>query len=503
MGMVWNKFFACVFCLLLGIQIFIAAWLPLHGDIHYFSDNARDMLLLHEMVHEKPITLIGPRSGISGVFHGPLWLYMNLPVYYLSGGDPAAVGWFWFALFVSNVGVMYLIGRRLFGSMAGLISALLFSFAFYSTGWSQFNANGVLMVMPFVLWGIIEYERTKKASWAVFSFFLIGLLIQFQIAFGLPILILGKLLLVKDVWKSKKWRHLLSPLIVLLPISTHILFDIRHDFIQLHSLFSYAGKDGGPEFFVLLQDRFLFAIREFTNWIPGYGTWISVIVMGLILLGLWKTKNLRLKVVGKIYVYFYLGFWVITLLYKGTMWPYYYWGLIPILFLLIGGMITSLPSKTQHALFAIISLVLIAFQTRWFIYDKEHVLAPRPISWKFHKDAVQDIYEKAPAEFGYYVFSDDLYGYQTKYAFVYWDDKSVDKKGLLNTKKATTYTYMMPTDSTDLTWDGWLKHQVRVDRAPDEVHEYPNEIAVYRYDLTEKERAVPSDPYLLDSLMFR
>lgn len=481
----------------------IAAWLPLHGDIHYFSDNARDMLLMHEIIHEKPITLIGPRSGISGVFHGPLWLYMNLPVYYLSEGNPAMVGWFWFGLFVLNVGVMYAVGKRMFGEMSGLAAALLFSVAFYSTGWSQFNANGVLMVMPFVLWATMEYLRHHDARWALVMFFLVGLLIQFQIAFGLPMLILLTMLLVTQLFKTKRWPQLLSPLIILIPVATHILFDIRHDFIQLRSLISYGAKEGGPMLSTLFQDRLWLALRELTNWIPGYGGALSVAMLIVFIVGCAQSKNIQLKLVGKLYAYLYIGFWVITLGYKGTMWPYYYWGLVPILLLTIGGLIGTMQKDIQRWILAACALFVILFQAHWFVYEREHVLAPRPISWKFHNSVVKDIYESAPAQFGYYVFSDDLYGYQAKYAFVYQNDLSDEKSSLLNTKKDATYTYMMPTTSTDLTWDGWLKHQVRVDRAPDNIHDYPNGVSVYRYNLTVEEQAVPSDPYLLDSLMFR
>jgi hypothetical protein len=497
--MSWKKFLLLLLC----VNVIIAAWLPLHGDIHYFSDNARDMLLLHEIVHEKPITLIGPRSGISGVFHGPLWLYMNLPVYYLSGGNPAMVGWFWFGLFILNVGVMYAVGKRMFGEIAGLVAALLFSVAFYSTGWSQFNANGVLLVMPCIMLAVMEYIRLHEARWALITFFLIGLLIQFQIAFGLPMMILLALLLVTQVFKTKRWMHILTPFIVLLPVSTHILFDVRHDFIQLKSLIGYGAKEGGPLLSTLLQDRLWLALRELTNWIPGYGWALSVVLLVVLIVGCVKTHRAHLKLVGKLYAYLYIGFWLITLGYKGTMWPYYYWGLVPVLFLVLGGLIGSLQKNAQKWLLAACALFVILFQSHWFVYEREHVLAPRPISWKFHNDVVEKIYEKAPTEFGYYVFSDDLYGYQTKYAFVYQDDLFEGKRALLNTKKNATYTYMMPTASTDLTWDGWLKHQVRIDRAPDSVHDYPNGVSVYRYDLTPEEQAVPSDPYLLDSLMFR
>lgn len=483
--------------------VVVAAWVPLHGDIHYFSDNARDMLLMNEIMTEKPITLIGPRSGISGVFHGPLWLYMNLPAFALSDGNPAAVGWFWWGLYVFNIVIMYGVGKRLSGVAGGLVAALLFAYAFVSTGWSQFNANGVLLTSPLVFYFLQRYLMEGHYKDALALFFLIGLLIQFQIAFGLPVLLLVLSLVGFRIAQRRQWMHLMTLSILLIPLSTHILFDARHGFLQLNSLLSYAGKSGGPGIAALATIRLPLALKELTYWFPHYSIMTSsVISLILACVVFWK-KDHRLKMLAALYAFLYVGFWIVTLGYSGNMWVYYYWGFTPILFLVIGASLQALPKKAQIVVPLLLAIIIVSAQLHWFMYERNHVLSPRPISWKFHKTAVESVFRDAPNEFGYYIFEDDLFGYGPKYAFVYWQKKYPNKAGFLNQKKETTYTYMMPTESTTLSWDGWIKGNVRIERSPAKIVEHPNGVAVNQYLLSADEQIIPSDPNLLNSLLFR
>lgn len=497
-----RKILLYILLVLLLINLLIAAWLPLHNDAHYFPDNARDMLLMNEIMTEKPITLIGPRSGISGVFHGPLWLYMNLPAFIASGGDVVGVAWFWFFLFAANVVIVYRLSRNIFGHVGGLVSAVLFSFAFTSTGWSQFNANGVLLVMPFFIYYLLEYFEYRSFVHMFAIFLLIGLLIQFQIAFGLPILILTLLLASYLIRQSGRMKHLWAFGAVFIPTLTHILFDVRHNFIQLRSLLGYSSS-GGVSFFEHAVNRLRFGFLELSSWIPDNSYVTSLVLVSVIAYIIYRSKDSALRRIGLLYMYFYIGFWIVTLSYSGTMWPYYYWGLTPVLFLVIGGVISKLSKRVQVSVLGLMIIVQLFIQVQWFQHERDYVLAPRPISWKFHENVVEEIFEQAPETFGYYVFSDDLFGYRPKYAFTYWGNKFEGKTALLNKKLPQIYTYMMPTESVDLTWEGWLKHNVRIDRSPDTIDAHENGIAVYKYVLSEEEQAIESDPFLLDSLIFR
>src|SRR5688572_10815215 len=88
-----NLFLLVLFFILLNILL--SSWYVLHNDLVFNSDIARDFLLFEE-ISQKKIVLIGPRaSGIPGLFHGPLWLYVNYPAYIIGQGNPVVVGWWW------------------------------------------------------------------------------------------------------------------------------------------------------------------------------------------------------------------------------------------------------------------------------------------------------------------------------------------------------------------------------------------------------------------------
>src|ERR1035437_7871157 len=60
----------------------------LYGDFYFLVDQARDLLLTKGIVVDHTLTLIGARTGLGGLFHGPIWFYIIAPFFFLFGGDP-------------------------------------------------------------------------------------------------------------------------------------------------------------------------------------------------------------------------------------------------------------------------------------------------------------------------------------------------------------------------------------------------------------------------------
>ncbi|MFA5584760.1 MAG: hypothetical protein WDA09_11150, partial [Bacteriovoracaceae bacterium] len=90
----WS-FTSIIFTILLFLTLYLLTSHLRHGDLLVHADVGRDLLVLEELVQTRQPTLIGPRAGIAGVFHGPLWYYLNLPVFVLVGGNPVLMGWYW------------------------------------------------------------------------------------------------------------------------------------------------------------------------------------------------------------------------------------------------------------------------------------------------------------------------------------------------------------------------------------------------------------------------
>jgi hypothetical protein len=148
---------------LTGFNVFLSAWYVINGDIFFHTDIARDFLLLEDMTKNKLVTLIGPRSGgIPGVFHGPLWLYLNLPAFFIAKGNPVIVGWFWVALFILNLFIVYKTATKLFDQKTSLLSTALFSTVTAPTIRQLFNPYGAVMLSPIFFYFFVDYLKTNK-----------------------------------------------------------------------------------------------------------------------------------------------------------------------------------------------------------------------------------------------------------------------------------------------------------------------------------------------------
>ena len=67
-------FYSLAFSLFFLFPLFLSLKNIIQGNIPFWFDNARDFLLALGNL-EKP-TLIGPPTGIPGVFYGPYWIWL-------------------------------------------------------------------------------------------------------------------------------------------------------------------------------------------------------------------------------------------------------------------------------------------------------------------------------------------------------------------------------------------------------------------------------------------
>jgi len=80
------------------------------------------------MVTERKISLIGGRSSIPGVFHGPLYYWLVSPFFALSGGNPAAVSIAWLLLYWLFLGSFYYVAKKTFKDKLHSLQLLLSSY---------------------------------------------------------------------------------------------------------------------------------------------------------------------------------------------------------------------------------------------------------------------------------------------------------------------------------------------------------------------------------------
>lgn len=487
-----NRLISGIFWFALGISLLSTSWYALHGTIYFHTDIARDFLLIEDIAINKKLTLIGPHSGgIEGVFHGPAWLYLNLPAFILGNGNPAVIGWFWVFLMMLSGVIVYFVAQKLSDKRTALMAVALYGLTTASSASNLFNPFGAVLLAPLFFYFFISYLKRSLFLHLIICLFLIGLIIQFQMAWGVPILLLMIPLLFHHFITHKKLSHIFSFAVLAIPLSTFIFFDVRHQFIQIKSVLAYLAHPKILQEVTLLQ--FLSGrIQEF-----GIGQIVLAIVLFIVIL----KKRKGNSSIGYI-LYFYFGYIFVTLLYKGTLWGYYTVPFTPLFCIALALILKQIRSKIQIGLFVVLVTPLMFINLKNIAAQNTSYFKNNSGLWKFYLSQAQTLYNDAEGEFGWYVYTADQYGYSAKYAMHYVGRRGT-KKGYSYEKKKITYLIISPSTNKYTNERDWKKEKIKITRMPNKIFRFSDGLYVEKYVLSEDEQKVSSASDLIQDLTFR
>jgi hypothetical protein len=485
-----------------------ASWL-LMGEIHYDIDISRDFLVLSEAIRDRQPFLIGPHSGvIAGVFHGPLWYYLNLPTFIISHGNPVFMGWFWWGLSIGTIALIGRVSKKLFGVKTALLAMLLYSANSIINPMDNlkqfFNPYGAVALSPLFYYFFVTYLKNKRAIYLTLALFTIGLIIQFQMAFGGPVLFVSTVFLLFFFYKNKLFKHLLSFLILLIPLSTFIAFDLRHDFLQTQSMLKYFLADHPASVFtttfILGRVKSIFT-DVYLMLTPG--SILFALISSFAFLVIITKYKLYRDVKYSFFLVLYFGYWIFLFSFKGWT-GNYYWPFLPLVIILISSLINHLPKKVFLPAFTLLVV--------WNVYGGISAIRvfPKEVtrrginSWAYNKLLAEYIYRDAGEDFGYYIFTPDRWIYNQEYALEYFQQKYPQKKSYASSKKRLTYLIVVdpPRDRPDIDPVGWRITDIGIKRESENVKRI-DVTTIYKYYLTDEEIAIPHNPYLMDSTFFR
>lgn len=493
------------------INVLLSAWWLIHGDIRYDVDISRDFLLIEEIATVKPITLIGSHTSVGGVFHGPLWYYLNLPAFLIGKGNPLVFGWFWFLLSILTLVIFYFITQKLFNKLTAMLATLLYSANSIINpvyGLKMFfPPYGAVLLSPVFFYLFIKYIFDKKAKYLVLALLTLGFIIQFEMAFGIPIFGLTILFLIYFIYKNKLIKHLAVFPILLLPLSSFIIFDLRHDFIQIISLTKYlilqmqktdinlvaavSGKITGifsDTFFHLTQDS-----------IPL--SWFYSILFVVLIFKI-KMKS-SIKKLYLIFLYFYFGYWLIHLTMK-PLWPSYYWPLLPLIIILYAGFVNYLPKRIFFLIFIPLLFWNMYIGISYIKNSNLEISNRGKNSWAFNKLIAETIYKDAEGDFGYYIFTPEGWVYQSWYALKFVQREYPDKISHPFSKQRLTYLIIVDFPKDRLATDsmGWRITDLKITSAPKDAKDIDS-VQIQKFLLREEEIKAKVNPFLLNSTFFR
>ena len=237
-----------IYFVLLAMTFFIFMFFRsynLLGRIGFGWDQERDALAATNILAGK-LTLLGPRvQGPTGFFLPPYFFYMLAPFYKLFSMSPHATGGiivFWSILtFVGN----FLILSKVFDKKIALIFLALWAVNPLSVSIDTIAWNPVVVPLLFIILIYLIYLYFKKMQ-AKYIFmagisFGMGLASHLQFLFIAPLFIP----LLIDIFRSKKFKDMVFLVLgSVIPFFPILLFDLRHDFLNLGQIAEFV-KTGG------------------------------------------------------------------------------------------------------------------------------------------------------------------------------------------------------------------------------------------------------------------
>jgi len=441
--------------LILSLSFFLGARMILAGDFFYLFDQARDYLLTQSIVDTHSLALIGTHSGLGGFFHGPLWLYMLIPVYILGKGNPFVFTYFYIGLQLFTVFVGYLVGSKLYGNKGGILISLLIALS--PVTWSvvpnTIGVNAEPLVFLGLFYFLIRFLRGDKKSF-IFACFFAGITLQFETA--LPLVLLPMMFII-FVWNKIAIKNfkiiILSIFSFTLSVSTFILFDLRHKFLMTSAVLGAFGGGKKGSGYLELKDRIPAHINSLM------GAYKSVLFNQDLLLGILFTVILLfgflLFLKGKekqkkeflFTLFFPVLAYVFFIFYPYPIWPEYVLGLlIPVAIAFYLAMTMgwkNLFGKTLVILFFGLTLLNVSIHIQNQYFSKYQTVNSAG-SYKNQKAVVEWIYKDAGnGKFGYFVYTPEIYTQGMDYLFSRYG-KNNPQTIFENQKDKITYLVLYP-----------------------------------------------------------
>jgi 4-amino-4-deoxy-L-arabinose transferase-like glycosyltransferase len=376
----------------------------LHDLLGFWYDQGRDALVIWDFLHYRKFFLIGPVTGIEGIYLGPFYYYLLAPFYWLGKGSPvmAAAGQSW--LTVGAIFLIYLLGKEIYGRGVGLLAAFLYGFSYDLVVFSRWLANPSPLPFFTVIVLLLLYFFVKGKDKALIgAAFFIGLCLQLEAAAAVWFLPATLVILVWQRRVFKKPRILvltfLAFFVTLLP---QIVFDLRHQGVLRGAFqrFLVGERSFSLSLAQTMRLRLLIYYDVFFGKFSFGQNWVKIGLLALFSAAILKLKKTIFSQGGKL-----LFIWLLTpllgfLFYRGNygyVWDYYFTGVIPAFIILFAAGIYFLAKESLSSKI-LIGLILILFGVINMQSLKNYYQAGIGIALRAELRTIDWIYQDAKAE---------------------------------------------------------------------------------------------------------
>ncbi len=462
--------------LILILGFFLRSEEILFNNFLFLNDQGRDMVGVKSIVADKKLTLIGPYTGMRGVFLGPLYYYFLAVPFFIFRGDPRGVMYLFTLISMASIYLGYRIGEKYFSRLTGLMIAFVLAVSPGAAAAATFiwAPHFTIPYMLFYLYFLFDWIQTKAGRSFFFLSLFVGLMFHAEIAFATPFF-LANILLFAYLLKGKNLlkHYLIYGAIISAFLSPLIIFDFRHDHITVTSLMKFFS--GSTQGVADKRDTYAFVLRQhFQQFIPVLkSSFISfgrisdffakaVAIVSVLYLIARKNRLIKALIVMPVLVY------IAYMAYPYTIFQWYlmpFFALFAVLFGIYLAKLFSLNWGRPLAIIIIAILFIDAGGRLYKFYGKPDEGGTAKIKGKIA--AIDTIYRDAAGKsFNLLVFAPIVFTDPYDY-LVWW--YGLPRYGYLpgKEKKGLVYLLIEPDPRQPWTYQGWLETVIKTGKVID------------------------------------
>lgn len=335
--------------------------------MEFLGDQGRDVVIVRDFLKNGNLFFIGPQTSIGNMYLGPFYYYLIAPALLIANFNPVGPAVFVALLSVVTSYLIFFVSKKWFNSTTAYIAAFLYSISPTAIKFANFSWNP--NIMPLFALLFVYFMTEKKYVLAAISF--VMCLNSHYLA--LILLPLGFIIWLKDYSKKSIRITLMAVLVFIISLLPQLLFDLKHDGQNIKALTTFftqrENSTGGT--INLKVYKALPVIPSLFNQIntdllAGKNSVFGIIVSLVLFIGiiylLIKHRNQKL-----IYSLLWYLIGLVGLgLYKQHIYSHYFAFLFPVLFILMGYLLSKIPKILSIPLLIFLSIFsLLQNPFRW------------------------------------------------------------------------------------------------------------------------------------------